>query len=335
MTTSKPARPFTPVTYAALPESFKRKKIVVGIDRGYSQVKVVVYEVDIESKESREVARFKFPSYVATAPTGKTVPNDWKIVEVEGARLVVGPTAAQARGFADRLDTRFDLVQSVEFLATVKFALDELKIGHIDYLVFAVADAMLSSTPKIKGRVRELCNLPASTDITFLPQALSGLSHYVLALEPGLSLLYTDIGYLTVLARLFDGQQISHLRSSASDKGVNALVDTLSKASLSNLMLADREAQRIQELLLKGNTSASRTSVTRIRESGWAEDIWRQVGSRLRSQDDIDVVVLTGGGSYLLRESAAAYFSNSKLIVPDSPEFSAVQAVCAWTIRKM
>ncbi len=304
----------------------KSVETIVCIDRGYSQCKAILAEWSPTTKSHAIKRRLKFGSTVVAKPPRHD--PKWKPIEVGGRSFLVGEDALSLQSYSGRLDTRLDACATPEFTALIRYAIDQLKVTHIDHLRVAIADPMLRDAQPYKENIAlHLQGLNLAPKIEFEPQGVCGMYSQAMKIPLDQPLLYVDVGALTVLSRYWDGRRFNLERSAVSDQGVNHLLKLWAGGEYSNDLTAANYAHKLQERLTAEGYEPSPDDLAKVVASGWASEIMKTIISDLRSTEGVRHVRLAGGGSHFLLEEFINTFPKAEVRKVRDPEFCAIDSM--------
>ncbi|NOS73834.1 MAG: PRTRC system protein D [Methyloglobulus sp.] len=315
--------------------------VVCSVDVGYGNTKFC-------GDKGGEMFWGHFPS-IATLPTGidrgANVMAKRDLVEVEsnGDRYIVG------RDCMDTLSARDDrgrsllanYVETPQHLALLRGALAYIGESRIDLLVSGLpvnhfAHGRERMTEKLKGVHRYPDGRSVLVkDAWVVPQPVGGFISYFMSTNQlerlaDIKSLTIDVGYYTVDWLVCRGLKLQDERSGSAAGGMSMVMEKLAQliskdrqAPFSDLNIVDSGIRNGFKTRIQGKEYDFSHYIPRM--EAFIITAIQSVISSVGSLDDIDVIVLVGGGANFYYGIAKRLLDNREIIVPEESIYSNVR----------
>ena len=294
----------------------------MGIDIGYGVTKAV--------RADGQVSYFRSIVGVGAPETFGLSKSNFTVVEVEGNPYTVGEAAEQQRLPIITVRAR-NIIESIAYRALLMASVGDVKGSHsvVTGLPLGYFNADKS---RVMKKFKEI--LPGS-EIKIVPQPLG--SFYDLLFDDDGEIQHTefmdkrvavlDIGtYTTDILVTDKGTPVAGVSGS-----VEIGIDTLFTEIRKNLLPVRRNIGSVEiDTALRTNTIKRRgeqidiSDILTENKAAIAANIWSWANARLGTEEDMEVLVLTGGGGEILRN----YFVQGNIIAPKSPFLSNATGFC-------
>jgi len=315
---------------------------VKAVDVGYGNVKICHGETDNE-----EMLCSHFPS-IAKAHTGidrgASVMTKRDLIEVESGESIymVGKDSIDTLSARDdriaHLQTNY--IDTPQYLALYRGALAYMNEENIDLLVSGLP---VNNYAQDKARMRELLmgnhkyqNGKSVTvkDVWVIPQPVGGFIDFFMNNNDDINLdeimsLTLDVGYYTLDWLTCRGLKMNEERSSSTPGGMSLILEKLTqliavdrKDSFSNIGMVDAGIQKGFKTRIQGVEYDFSHLIPKMEDhiTTAIQSVVRSVGSL----DDIDVILLVGGGAKCYQGIFEKVLGR-EIIVPDSSIYSNVK----------
>ncbi len=294
----------------------------LGVDIGYGVTKAV--QSDGQVKHFRSIVGVGVPETFGISKSNFTV------VEVEGNPYTVGEAAKQHRLPIIIVRSR-NIIESIAYRALLMASVGDVKGSHsvVTGLPLGYFNADKS---RVMKRFKEI--LPGS-EIKIVPQPIG--SFYDLLFDDDGEIQHAefmdkrvavlDIGtYTTDLLVTDKGTPVAGVSGS-----IEIGIDTLFTEIRKNLLPMRRNIGSVEiDTALRTNTMKRRgeqmdiSDILAEAKAAVAANIWSWTNARLGTEEDMEALVLTGGGGEILRN----YFTQGNIITPKSPFLSNAIGFC-------
>jgi plasmid segregation protein ParM len=301
----------------------RNEKMEMGIDIGYGVTKTV--RSDGLVKHFRSVVGLGMPDTFGIAR------DNFRVVRINGEAYTVGEEAEKYRLPLITVRSR-NSIESIAYRALLLACIgDDVSRRHaiVTGLPLGYYNSDKSRVAKIFRETLPICEIkvvpqPIGTFYDLLFDDKGDVCHAEF-MERKVAVI--DIGTYTTDLLVMDKATPVAGVSGCVEMGI----DTLTRNIMKNLLPFRRNISSGEiERALKTNTikkDGQQIDVSDIlaeNKSAIAANIWSWVQSRLGTEEDIDVLVLTGGGGEILR----SYFVQENIIVPKSPFLSNALGFC-------
>lgn len=320
-----------------------RKKIVRGIDVGYGNTKIC-HGGDVPSALKCE----HFPSIAslhAGVDKGAGVMAKRELVEVEsgGNVYLVGKDALDTLSARDDQGRTLltDFIFTPQHLALYRGGLRYLQEQNIDLLVSGLPVNYFSQHKEhMEQRLKGIHQYPDGIEINvkevwIVPQPIGGFIHYFFDNDDiedlsDLKSLTIDVGYFTLDWLVCRGLKLLDERSGSCPGGMSLILEKLTQfigeergVPFSDYHMVDKGVRNGYKTRIQGKPYDFSHFIPRI--EGY---ITNSIQSMLRSVgtlDDIDVIVLVGGGGHCYQSVLQKLLNDREIIMPDHGVYSNVK----------
>ena len=295
----------------------------MGIDIGYGVTKAV--RSDGQVKHFRSVVGLGMPDTFGIAH------DNFTVVRINGATYTVGEEAEKYRLPLITVRSR-NSIESIAYRALLLACLGEDVSGRHAIVTGLPLGYYNSDKSRVVKKFRE--TLPIC-EIKVVPQPMG--TFYDLLFDDKGDVCHADfmdrkIAVIDIGTYTTDLLVMDKATPVAGVSGyVEIGIDTLTKNIIKSLLPLRRNISSGEiEKAIKTNTIKKEgqemdiSDIMAENKSAIAVNIWSWVQSRLGAEEDIDVLVLTGGGSEIL----SSYFVQGNIIMPNSPFLSNAMGFC-------